>query len=100
MPSVARILALEHPLYSKAELIEHRRNTSRYARSFPLGSERNRHRQICLVASRLAQEVEMAWRIHPMRFHLLRMHLPTQGRNISGTISCWGRSPIADVSSA
>jgi hypothetical protein len=48
MPSVARILVLVHPLYGKTELIEHRRNTSGYARSFPLGSERNRHRQIAL----------------------------------------------------
>jgi len=46
MPSVARTLALDHPLYSKAELIEHKRNTLRYARSFPPGFERNRHRQI------------------------------------------------------
>jgi hypothetical protein len=48
MPSVARALALDHPLYSKAELIEHRRNILRYARSFPPGSERNQHRQIAL----------------------------------------------------
>jgi hypothetical protein len=45
MPSLARTLTLDHPLYSKAELIEHRRNTLRYARSFPPGSER---RQITL----------------------------------------------------
>jgi hypothetical protein len=35
MPSVARTLALDHPLYSKAELIEHRRNILRYASSSP-----------------------------------------------------------------
>jgi hypothetical protein len=29
MSSVARALALDHPLYSKAELIEHRRNILR-----------------------------------------------------------------------
>jgi len=46
MPSVARTLALELPLYSKAELIEHRRNILRYARSFPPGPERNQHRQV------------------------------------------------------
>jgi hypothetical protein len=46
MPSVARELALDHPLYSKAELIEQRRNILRYARSFPPGPERNQHRQI------------------------------------------------------
>jgi hypothetical protein len=50
MPPVARTLALDRPLYSKAELIEHRRNILRYARSFPPGSERNRHRQIALFA--------------------------------------------------
>ena len=48
MPSVVRALAPDHPLYSKAELIEHRRNILRYARSFPPGSERNQHRQIAL----------------------------------------------------
>jgi hypothetical protein len=46
MPSVARELALDHPLYSKAELIEQRRNILRYARSFPPGPERNQHRLI------------------------------------------------------
>jgi hypothetical protein len=34
------------PLYSKAELIELRRNILLYARSFPPGSGRNQHRQI------------------------------------------------------
>jgi hypothetical protein len=48
MPSVARELPLELPLYSKADLMEHRRNILRYARSFPPGSERNQHRQIAL----------------------------------------------------
>ena len=48
MPSVARTLALDHPLYSMAELVEHRRNILRYARSFPPGPERNQHRQIAL----------------------------------------------------
>ena len=46
MPSVARELPLDQPLYSNAELIEHRRNILRYARSFPRGSERNHHRQV------------------------------------------------------
>ena len=48
MPSVARKLVIDHPLYSQAELIEHRRNILRYARSFPPGPERNQHRQIAL----------------------------------------------------
>jgi hypothetical protein len=48
MPSVARALVQDPPLYSKAELIEHRRNILRYARSFPPGPERNQHRQIAL----------------------------------------------------
>jgi hypothetical protein len=48
MPSLARALALDHPLYSRTELIEHRRNILRYARSFPPGPERNQHRQIAL----------------------------------------------------
>jgi hypothetical protein len=48
MPSVARELPLEQPLYSKAELIEHRRNILRYARLFPPGPQRNQHRQVAL----------------------------------------------------
>jgi hypothetical protein len=48
MPSVARIPVQDRPLYSKAELIEHRRNILRYARAFPPGAERNQHRQIAL----------------------------------------------------
>jgi hypothetical protein len=48
MPSVARELPLGQPLYSKAELVEHRRNILRYARSFPPGPQRNQHRQIAL----------------------------------------------------
>jgi hypothetical protein len=48
MPSVARALPQEHSLYSRAELIEYRRNILRYARSFPPGSERNQHRQVAL----------------------------------------------------
>jgi hypothetical protein len=48
MPSVARTLVQDHPLYTTAELIEHRRNILRYARSFPPGSERNQHRQVAL----------------------------------------------------
>jgi hypothetical protein len=35
-------------LYSLDELVELRRNTLRYARSFPPGSERNRHRQVAV----------------------------------------------------
>ena len=46
MPSVARELPLEHPLYSESGLIEPRRNILRYARSFPPGLERNKHRHI------------------------------------------------------
>jgi hypothetical protein len=57
MPSVASALALDHsndpPLYSKAELIELRRNVPLYARSFPPGLERNQHRQVALSLRRL-----------------------------------------------
>jgi hypothetical protein len=49
MPSVARELPLEQPRYRQAELVEHRRNILRYARSFPPGSERNHHRQVALL---------------------------------------------------
>jgi hypothetical protein len=48
MSSVARELPPDQPLYSKAELVEHRRNILRYARSFPPGPQRNQHRQIAL----------------------------------------------------
>ena len=48
MPSVAHTLVQDHPLYSKAELIGHRRNILRYARAFPPGPERNQHRQVAL----------------------------------------------------
>ena len=48
MPSVARISAPDQPLYSQAELLEHRRNILRYARAFPPGPERNQHRQVAL----------------------------------------------------
>jgi hypothetical protein len=57
MPSVASALAPDHaydpPLYSKAELIELRRNILLYARTFPPGFERNQHRQIALSLCRL-----------------------------------------------
>ena len=57
MPSFAHALCLdrsnEPPLYSKAELIELRRNILLYARSFPPGFERNQHRQIALSLRRL-----------------------------------------------
>jgi len=58
MPSVARELPLEHPLYSKAELIEYRRNILRYARLFPPGPERNQHRQIALSLGTLFKNKE------------------------------------------
>lgn len=46
MPAIARAQNFNPPLYSRSELVEHRRNILRYARSFPPGSERNQHRQI------------------------------------------------------
>ena len=58
MPSVARTLPFDHPLCSKGELIEHRRNILRYARSFPPGPERNQHRQVALLLSALFKNRE------------------------------------------
>jgi hypothetical protein len=62
MPSVASALALDHandpPLYTKAELIELRRNILLYARSFPPGYERNQHRQIALSLRRLFKDAK------------------------------------------
>jgi hypothetical protein len=49
MPSVACELPLDYPRYSKADLIEHRRNILRRARSLPPGAERNHHRQVALL---------------------------------------------------
>jgi hypothetical protein len=46
MSSVARAPTLDRPIHSKADIVEFRRNTLRYARQFPPGSERNQHRQI------------------------------------------------------
>jgi hypothetical protein len=46
MTALAHALAPEPPLYSRSELVEHRRNILRYARSFPPGPERNQHRQV------------------------------------------------------
>ncbi len=57
MPSVSPALARDPsddpPLYSKAELIELRRNILLYARSFPPGVERNQHRQVARSLQRL-----------------------------------------------
>jgi hypothetical protein len=62
MPSVAPALARDHsndpPLYSKAELVELRRNILLYARSFPPGFQRNQHRQIALSLRRLFDNTE------------------------------------------
>jgi hypothetical protein len=41
--------------YTVEQLIELRRNTLRYARSFPPGDERNRHRQIAALLRTLFQ---------------------------------------------
>jgi hypothetical protein len=49
MPSVAHRFPPDRTLYSKAELVEHRRNILRYARSFPPGPERNQHRHVALL---------------------------------------------------
>jgi hypothetical protein len=48
MPSVARTLTVDLPLYSMADLVEQRRNILRYARSLPPGPARNRRRQVAL----------------------------------------------------
>ena len=45
----ARVLPVDRPLYSKADLFEHRRNILRSARSFPQVSKRNHHRQVALL---------------------------------------------------
>jgi hypothetical protein len=58
MPSVARTLVFDPPRYRKAELIEQRRNVLRYARSFPPGPERNKHRQIASSLGRLFRNRE------------------------------------------
>jgi hypothetical protein len=46
--SVATVEPLVERLYSPDELTELRRNTLRYARTFPPGSERNQHRQLAV----------------------------------------------------
>jgi hypothetical protein len=59
---------LAERLYSLEELTELRRNTLRYARAFPPGNERNRHR-------RLAASLRVLFRGE----NWLRIHT-TQGR--------------------
>jgi hypothetical protein len=49
MPSAAREPPPVQTLYRTADLVEHRRNLLRYARSFPPGSERNHHLHIALL---------------------------------------------------
>ncbi|CAN5414710.1 hypothetical protein BH11PSE4_BH11PSE4_25350 [soil metagenome] len=46
--SSAQRIPLSERRYSVAELFELRRGTLLYARSFPVGAERNQHRQIAL----------------------------------------------------
>ena len=58
MPSVARVLPVDRPLYSKADLFEHRRNILRSARSFPQVSKRNHHRQVALLFRALFKDKE------------------------------------------
>jgi hypothetical protein len=58
MPSVARRLVPDQPFYNKAELVEHRRNMLRHARSFPPGPERNGHRQIAYSLRDLFRDSE------------------------------------------
>ena len=79
MLSVARTLTLDHPLYSKAELIEHRRNTLRYARSFPPGSSVGR--LPCRFAPCSRARIGLAHTLDAISLALFRIHLPTQGRN-------------------
>jgi hypothetical protein len=49
MSSTDRTLASEFPSYRKTELMEHRRNILRHARSLPPCAERNHHRQVALL---------------------------------------------------
>jgi hypothetical protein len=56
MPSVARTLKPDPPLYREDELIELRRNILRYARSFPPGPERNKHWQVASSLRRLFRD--------------------------------------------
>jgi hypothetical protein len=60
MPSVALApdRSNDPPLYSRAELLELRRNILLYARSFPPGYERNQHRQIALSLCRLFHDAK------------------------------------------
>ena len=90
MPSAARILALDHPLYSMAELIEHRRNILRYARSFPPGPERNQHRQIAL-SLRAFQEEGLAGSPCVERLRMIR-----DGRRPLSAGGVWRPDPDLD----
>ena len=59
--------SLVERLYSLDELVEMRRNTLRFARSFPPGSECNSHRQLATSLRMLFQRQKMAADSHAAR---------------------------------
>jgi hypothetical protein len=63
------------PLYSLDELTELRRNTLRYARSFPPGNERNQHRQLAVSLRTLFRNRK--W----LRTHTLEGAMPSTDRS-------------------
>jgi len=52
--------------YSIDEVVELRRKTLRYARSFPPGAERNRHRQIAMLLRGLLRK-NKTWLVGHLR---------------------------------
>jgi hypothetical protein len=62
MPSVARELPLDQPLYSTAALIEHRRNILLLRPLVSAGLRTTSSSTSCVVVSRALQEQEMARR--------------------------------------
>jgi hypothetical protein len=66
--SVATVEPLVGRLYSLDELTELRRNTLRYARTFPPGNERNQHRQLAVSLRTLFKD-EKWLRAHTLEGH-------------------------------
>ena len=60
------LIADDKHRYSIDEVVELRRKTLRYARSFPLGAERNRHRQIAMLLRGLLRK-NTTWLVGDLR---------------------------------
>jgi hypothetical protein len=58
MTAVVRLLTQNHSSYDPADLVRMRRDNLQYARSLPLGPERNQHRQIAASLRSLLNDAD------------------------------------------